>query len=245
MLKNKLKYLLIKAALVFTLTISVLIPNLGVHKTYANPNVNNIQQVQQIKQEYDVLIYHSHTHEDFKDGSTIVDAGNDLASKLEKKGLRVKVVNDIFDSNYNRSYYASREFLKTELQINSYKLMIDMHRDSIAGDKVVTGIDDNGNPISKTMFVVTTDSPNYQENKKVVDELKNSIDKFGKDMTRNHWEYRKGTSFFNSDIGNKDGNGNVILIEQGFQTNDSLSVRRSNTYLCSAIAQYINDNFKN
>ena len=53
-------------------------------------------------------------------------------------------------------------------------------------------------------------------------------------MIRDDWNYDHGISHFNQDL-----NDNVILIENGFNTNTQDQINRSNTYLAEMIANFI------
>lgn len=180
-----------------------------------------------------ILIYHSHTSESYVDGYDVVQAGEDLAEKLRKKGFEVEHVTDVFDTDYNNSYYASREMLKTK-DLNSYELVIDFHRDSIDGKKV-KGSDKKNQDIAKLMFVQTTESPNYIEQSNIVNGIMDKFSQFG-EFTRDIWQYKKGINYYNGDLTDK-----LILIENGFNTNEQLEVKRANTYLAAAIEQYLNN----
>jgi len=258
---KRIRTLLIKMGLIAIITVSLFVGGVKLGNmssprvVYASNNTYNVEQVVKSKEvksvvnskladkEYDVLIYHSHTHEEYKDAD-VVSMGEDLKTKLEAKGLKVKTINEDFSKNdYNNSYYASREMLKKELKDNNYRLVIDLHRDAIAKDKKILGKDNNGNDVGKIMFVSTTENPNYSENKKCIEEIKGYIDKFGNDLTRKTYSYKHGITYYSSDLGNKNGDGNVILIENSFNTNEKLEVKRANTYLCSAIKNYIDNNF--
>lgn len=249
MLSKQVRNLIIGLAIVLTLLCgSIIAKATGFVKPFKLSESNivyvqkNIAAKEVLQRDYDVLLYHSHTHELYQDSNVIL-MGLDLQNKLEAKGLKVKVINDDFTkSDYNNSYYESRKMLKDELKNNNYRLIIDLHDDALPEGKVVTGTDNSGNAISKLMFVTTTENSNYQENRKCIDEIKGYIDEHGSDLTRKTWEYKKGISFYSQDLGNQNGDGNVILIENGFNTNSEIEVKRANTYLSSAIFRYLNNN---
>ena len=58
-----------------------------------------------------ILIYHTHTLEEYADGTTVIDAGNDLAEKLNNLGFEVDNVVDNFSVDYNNAYASSRNYL--------------------------------------------------------------------------------------------------------------------------------------
>lgn len=178
-----------------------------------------------------VLIYHSHTGESYIDGYDVVQAGNDLASKLEKKGIVVDHITEKFDVVYDNSYFNSRKVLQ-KVDLDSYDLVIDLHRD--AASSTITAKDIYGNDISKLMFVHSTEQNNSKKQCEITDSLRSFGTVFSDDMIREDWNYDHGISHFNQDL-----NDNVILIENGFNTNTRDQVKKSNTYLAEMIAKYI------
>lgn len=178
-----------------------------------------------------VLIYHSHTGESYADGYNIVQAGNDLANKLEQKGIAVDHITEKFDVVYDNSYFNSRKVLN-KVDLDSYDLIIDLHRDAASSE--ITAKDIYGNDISKLMFVHSTEQNNSKKQFEITDSLKNFGTAFSDDMIRDDWNYDHGISHFNQDL-----NDNVILIENGFNTNTQDQINRSNTYLAEMIANFI------
>jgi stage II sporulation protein P len=179
-----------------------------------------------------ILIYHSHTSESYADGYDVVQAGEDLAGKLRKKGFEVEHVTDKFDTDYNKAYFASRKMLETK-DLNSYELVIDLHRDAINNRKL-NGHDIKDQDIAKLMFVQTTESPNYNKQSDIVNGIMGNFSQFG-EFTRDVWRYRRGVNYYNGDLTDK-----LVLIENGFNTNEKLEVMRANTYLAAAIELYLN-----
>lgn len=178
-----------------------------------------------------VLIYHSHTDESYIDGYDVVQAGNDLASKLEKKGIIVDHITEKFDVVYDNSYFNSRKVLQ-KVDLDSYDLVIDLHRD--AASSTITAKDVYGNDVSKLMFVHSTEQHNSKKQCEITDSLRSFGTAFSDDMIREDWNYDHGISHFNQDL-----NDNVILIENGFNTNTRDQVKKSNTYLAEMIVKYI------
>ena len=187
---------------------------------------------QQVEKTGKILIYHSHTSESYADGYDIVQAGEDLAEKLRRKGFEVEHVTEKFDTNYNNAYYASRQMLLTK-NLGEYDLVIDMHRDALANGKML-GTDNKNQDVARLMFVTTTQSPNYKNQLDIVDGITDSIRGFG-DISRNTWEYDYGINYYNGDLTSK-----LVLIENGFNTNTTLEIKRANTYLAAAIESYLN-----
>lgn len=110
-----------------------------------------------------VLIFHTHSHEMFKDSDQnnlydgIVGAGERLKNGLEKKGIKCIHCTERFDvvdgkikimGAYERMEPAIRKILSDNPSI---EVVIDLHRDGIDESKrLVTNI--NGKPTAKIMF---------------------------------------------------------------------------------------------
>ena len=111
-----------------------------------------------------ILIYHSHSQETFRDSregvqaDSIVGVGDYLTSLLtEKYGYQVLHITDRFDLaggelDRNAAYDYARERVEELLQKNpSIEVLIDLHRDGVAeGKRLVTQI--NGKDTAKIMF---------------------------------------------------------------------------------------------
>ncbi len=110
-----------------------------------------------------VLIFHTHSHEMFKDSDTnnlydgIVGAGERLKQRLEEKGIKCIHNTDRFDvvdgktkilGAYERMEAPIRKILADNPSI---EIVIDLHRDGIdESKKLVTNI--NGKQVAKIMF---------------------------------------------------------------------------------------------
>lgn len=106
-----------------------------------------------------ILIYHTHSHEDFVDSvpgdvsTTIVGAGEKLAKLLEEEyGFQVLhhtgVYDDVRDDAYNKSLPAIEQILKENPTI---EVVIDLHRDAVSGDRKLV-MDLQGRPTARFMF---------------------------------------------------------------------------------------------
>lgn len=106
-----------------------------------------------------ILIYHTHSHEDFVDSvpgdisTTIVGAGEKLARLLEEEyGFKVLhhtgVYDDVRDEAYNNSLPAIEQILKENPTI---EVVIDLHRDAVSGDRKLV-MDLQGRPTARFMF---------------------------------------------------------------------------------------------
>lgn len=171
-----------------------------------------------------ILIYHTHTLEEYSDGTTVVDAGNDLAEKLNDLGFEVDNVIDNFSVDYNNAYASSRNYL-SNIDLTQYKLVIDLHRDA-AGSKIIRQLEDGDHTVVK--FVFSTSNNNYPEQQNLANKISANLqDIYDEDFT-----YEKGILNFNQDLSN-----NIVLIENGFNTNTIDEVKNSNTKIANAILQ--------
>ena len=171
-----------------------------------------------------ILIYHTHTLEEYADGTTVVDAGNDLAEKLNDLGFEVDNVVDNFSVDYNNAYASSRNYL-SNIDLTQYKLVIDLHRDA-AGSKIIRQLEDGDYTVVK--FVFSTSNKNYPEQQNLANKISANLqDIYDEDFT-----YDKGILNFNQDLSN-----NIVLIENGFNTNTIDEVKNSNTKIANAILQ--------
>ena len=171
-----------------------------------------------------ILIYHTHTLEEYADGTTVVDAGNDLAEKLNDLGFEVDNVVDNFSVDYNNAYASSRNYL-SNIDLTQYKLIIDLHRDA-AGSKIIRQLEDGDYTVVK--FVFSTSNKNYIEQQNLANKISANLqDIYDEDFT-----YDKGILHFNQDLSN-----NIVLIENGFNTNTIDEVKNSNTKIANAILQ--------
>lgn len=106
-----------------------------------------------------ILIYHTHSHEDFIDSvpgeasTTIVGAGDKLARLLEEEyGFKVLhhtgVYDEVRDDAYNKSLPAIEQILKENPTI---EVVIDLHRDAVSSDRKLV-MDLQGRPTARFMF---------------------------------------------------------------------------------------------
>lgn len=213
MLREKLIKIISKVLITSSLIITLLLP---VNSCLARSNKS-------------ILIYHSHTSESYTDDYNVVKAGEDLSNKLRKKGYTVHHVIEKFDTNYKNSYYSSNKMLK-EKDLQKYDLIIDYHRDAINNKKIISK-DKNNNEVAKTMFVLTKEQENFNKQNNTVKKLEKELITVSKsDMVRKTWYYNKGINYYSQNLSE-----NMVLIENGFNTNTELEVKRANTYLSYSI----------
>lgn len=171
-----------------------------------------------------ILIYHTHTLEEYADGTTVIDAGNDLAEKLNNLGFEVDNIVDNFSVDYNNAYASSRNYL-SNIDLTQYKLIIDLHRDA-AGSKIIRQLEDGDYTVVK--FVFSTSNKNYPEQQNLANKISANL----QDIYDDDFLYDKGILNFNQDLSN-----NIVLIENGFNTNTIDEVKNSNTKIANAILQ--------
>lgn len=229
--KQLIKKVILSLVLVFTLFTSAITIN-----TYAGKNISPYQvsknsivyQQKEIKGR--ILIYNSHEIEEYSDGYTVVDASYNLKSKLEKLGYDVTVLEGDFSKNdYNNAYFNSRKALE-ELELSSYNIIIDLHRNAIEG-KDTALID--GKEFVKIMPVLDQSSPNYNEAKELSVGIMNEVKYYG-DIAKNDYEFEYTyNTHFNQDLGKN------ILLEIGNQNNNKWEVQRTLTYLANSIDKFL------
>ena len=111
-----------------------------------------------------ILIYHTHSQEAFADSEegnisdTIVGMGNYLTELLENKyGYNVIHNTSVFDMidgvlDRNTAYNLAETEISSILAANpTVEVVIDLHRDGLDGEKLVTQID--GKQVAKIMFL--------------------------------------------------------------------------------------------
>lgn len=108
-----------------------------------------------------ILIYHTHSQEAFKDsapqGQTIVEVGSYLAELLTQKGYRVYHDTTVYDLqngvlDRSRAYNYALEGVNRILQQNpSIQVVLDLHRDGVAENLHLVS-DINGKPTAQIMF---------------------------------------------------------------------------------------------
>ena len=104
-----------------------------------------------------ILIFHTHSQEEFADGTTIVEIGAYLAELLNKKGIETMHhtgVYDLIDGKLDRSKAYQYSVKNVEEILNEYpsiEVVIDLHRDGVPENKrLVTDI--NGKQTGKIMY---------------------------------------------------------------------------------------------
>lgn len=193
----------------------------------------------------EVLIYHTHTTESFagigKDSlqadKNICAAGDALANELEQN-YGISVIHDKTVHNaasYTESYARSGPTVDKYLKkYGDFKLIIDLHRDSVESKKAVT-TRMNGQDITKIMFVMAKKNPRYKKNLAVVNDLIQISDSLFPGYCRGIYDYNYGTKYFHQNKSD-----NAVLIEMGSYVNTIQEAKDSTKYLGRIIAEHIN-----
>lgn len=123
-----------------------------------------------------ILIYHTHGSEAFADSiegdpsTTILGAGEKLASLLEEYGFRVLHHTGIYDEHRDDAYDAALPAIEKILQENpSIQVVIDLHRDEMSGDRKLV-MDLQGRPTARFMFF---NGLSYSRKKGAIEYLQN------------------------------------------------------------------------
>lgn len=192
----------------------------------------------------EVFIYHTHTSESYQpakadsrdESENVCAVGDILKSELEKN-YGISVVHDkTMHSNsyvdaYSRSGVTVDKYLK---QFSDFKLIIDLHRDSVDKKQAVTTRMNNEN-VAKIMFVLAKNNPHYSKNLQVINELKVISNRLFPSFLRGDtiYESGKGGAF------NQTKSNNSILIEVGSQVNTLSEAKNSAKYMARIMAEYI------
>lgn len=188
-----------------------------------------------------ILIYHTHTSEEYYGGGTVVDVGNAMAKEFEALGYKTIHITDVYDKEqFSGAYSRSINGVTSALQkYPEIKLVFDVHRDSItAADgtqyRPVTTID--GQECAQVMLVCGTDSkglthPNWRENFK-----------FGLDVSRTMYKEYGALSRpvnlrrdrFNTHVTNY-----TLLLEVGSDANTLEEATRAAVYTARSIVKTI------
>lgn len=191
-------------------------------QVFAYEKQNNVQAFAYIQNNVvdnpRVYIYSTHPTEkylgdkleQYEIDNTVVLVSVILQEKLNALGIETLVeersASDYIKENnlsYEKSYLATRSFLKDKLDKYDFDLIIDLHRDAVAKDKTTTTID--GKDYAKVMFVANV---NYKDNIALANKLNNIIINKYESLSRGI--YNKYVDNFNQDL-----NKNVLLLELG------------------------------
>jgi len=193
----------------------------------------------------EVLIYHTHTTESYKPGNAIstdntqnvVAVGDVLVNELESNygisAINDKTIHDLqaYTQSYARSAVTVDKYLK---QYGDFKLIIDLHRDSVDDKNAIT-IKMNGENVSKISLVMARKNPHFNKNMALANKFMQTSDKLFPGLCRGVIYYNYGTRYFNQDKSN-----NAILVEVGADINTTDESKASAKYIARIIAECLN-----
>lgn len=216
--------------------------------------VNNpkLEEVEKLEVPQAVYIYNTHQSEAYSGDALegynikpgVMMASYIMQEKLAKNGIKADVMEDnitdylnLNNMNYSKSYEASRKFLTEALnKYKDYKLIIDLHRDSLPKDKSTVII--NNKSCAKISFVVGLDHKNSNQNMETTNKLNEKIKIKYSSLTRGI--ISKGGAGSNG-IYNQDLSPNIVLIEIGGPENTIDEVLNTIELIAPIIGEYINE----
>lgn len=205
-----------------------------------------------------VLIYHTHTTESFEpyvrdfydanfnyrttdETKNMIMVGNAIQTELEAQGISVIHATDIHDyPSYNGSYGRSRETIVPILeQYPSIKVVLDIHRDAIAGEGVAYQpiVDINGKEAAQIMIISGCDDgtlgmPDFIKNFHFACRLQEKLENDYSGLTRPIlFDYRH----YNQDLTT-----GSLLIEVGSHGNTLEQVQYSGQLIGSSLGRLLN-----
>lgn len=216
--------------------------------------VNNpkLEEVEKLEVPQAVYIYNTHQSEAYSGNALegynikpgVMMASYIMQEKLAKNGIKADVMEDnitdylnLNNMNYSKSYEASRKFLTEALnKYKDYKLIIDLHRDSLPKDKSTVII--NNKSCAKISFVVGLDHKNSNQNMETANKLNEKIKIKYSSLTRGI--ISKGGAGSNG-IYNQDLSPNIVLIEIGGPENTIDEALNTIELIAPIIGEYINE----
>ncbi|WP_428978957.1 stage II sporulation protein P [Clostridium tanneri] len=193
----------------------------------------------------EVLIYHTHTTEGYKPGKPIstdntqnvVAVGDELVKELQTN-YGISAVDDktVHDAEaYTQSYARSAVTVDKNLKkYGDFKLIIDLHRDSVEDKKAIT-TKMNGENVAKISLVMAKKNPHFSKNMALANKIIDTSNKLFPGFCRGVIYYNYGTRYFNQNKSN-----NAILVEVGADINTIDESKASAKYLARLIAEALN-----
>ncbi|MDE6797508.1 MAG: stage II sporulation protein P [Ruminococcus sp.] len=205
-----------------------------------------------------VLIYHTHTTESFEpyvrdfydadfnyrttdETKNMIMVGDAIQAELEAQGIGVIHARDIHDyPSYNGSYGRSRETIQPILeQYPSIKVVLDIHRDAVAGEGVAYQpyVEINGKEAGQIMIISGCDDgtlgmPDFMKNFHFACRLQEQLENDYSGLTRPIlFDYRH----YNQDLTT-----GSLLIEVGSHGNTLEQVQYSGQLIGSALGRLLN-----
>lgn len=194
-----------------------------------------------------VYIYNTHDTEkysvpfisDYSVTPTVKIASYIFKEHLNNEGISTLVENKKIKDyltkhklNYYGCYDASRSYIKEASKNNDFKILIDLHRDSVKYKQTLYTKDNK--KYAKVMFVVTTKHKSYKKNLKFAEYLDNKLNQDYKGLSRGI--YKRSDVIFNQDL-----NDNAILIELGGVDNQIEELKNTLEILSKIIKEYLGE----
>lgn len=162
--------------------------------------------------------------------------GDVLANELEEN-YGISVIHDKTNNciSYNDSYTRSGEVVDKYLkQYGDFKMVIDLHRDSVE-DKAATTTEVDGMSASKIMFVNAENSTRYPKNKELTEKVFNKTAELFPGLPIKILTYHRGKNAFNQS--KSDG---CLLFEIGSHTNTPDESKVTAECMARVIAEVLN-----
>ena len=216
-----------------------------------NPKTENVQKLNE-EISPTVYIYNTHQSEEYSGQALqnynikpgVMMASYILQEYLAKENIKANVLEDnitdylnLNNMKYNKSYIASRKFIETPIKENNYKLIIDLHRDSISKTSATTII--NNKSCAKVLFVIGEEYDTYTQNLNVANTLNSKIKEKYPSLTRGI--LTKGGKESNG-VYNQDINSKMILMELGTNETTINEVQNTIELIAPIIREYVNEN---
>ncbi|MBE6071795.1 MAG: stage II sporulation protein P [Clostridium butyricum] len=192
----------------------------------------------------EILIYHTHTHENYSvdepdsvnQETNVVGVGEVLAKDLEER-YGIAVIHDKTDHciSYNDSYARSSETVDKYLnKYGDFKLIIDIHRDSIT-NKNITTTEIYGKSASRISFVTAKNSERYSQNAAITENIFNKTKELFPTLPREITTYPRGKNAFNQSKSD-----NSVLFEIGSHYNTPEESQVTGECMARVIAEILN-----
>lgn len=210
-------------------------------------NVSKEEQKPQNQEKPIIYIYSSHDTEEYQEPTSKIhsitpnvkvasyilkDHLNDLGIKSTVEKRKISDYLKKHNLNYYGSYDASRYYIQTSMKENDYKIIIDLHRDSIKRNLSV--YENNNKKYAKILFVLTKKHKNYKENEKFVKKLNEKINENYKGLSRGIMN--REDAIFNQDL-----SPHAILLEVGGVDNTLEEINNTLYVIAKVLHDYINN----
>ena len=131
---------------------------------------------------------------------------------------------------YNGCYEASRKFILDETKNHDYKILIDIHRDSVKHK--YTLYEEDNIKYARVLFVLTTKHDNYKYNEEFVNNLNDKLNSKHKGLSRGIM--KRNDVIFNQDLSPR-----AILIELGGVDNTLDEINNTLKVISEVLNEYI------